>query len=532
MKPQEADYVIVGGGTAGCVLANRLSADGRYHVILLEAGGRDTSPWVHIPLGYGKLASNPRYSIAYQSEPEPELGGRRVGLPRGRVLGGSSTTNGLLYVRGQAEDYDGWAEAGNTGWSFADVLPYFRRAETYHGGASHWHGGDGPIGVSGPAAPHPLAEAFIAAGEQIGIPRNADFNGPVQEGIGYYDMTTRNFRRSSASTAYLRPARKRDNLTVITEAHATRLLFDGGRATGVEYRQGTELLRVRAHREVLVAGGAIGSPHLLMLSGIGAGEALRHLGLPVVADRAAVGQNLVDHANVRLNYRAARPITMNDRLGSWLGQLGAGIEYLVRRTGPLTVSAGFGATFFRTRPELDRPDFQGYLLLFRTDASGAKLEPFSGFMTSGYQLRPESRGAVTLASADPLERPLVRPNYLAAEGDRAATLAGVKRLRAILRAPAMAPLVAEAEPGDDADDATLIAYIRERMSAGHHVAGSCRMGPDEAAVVDPQLRVRGVAGLRVADASIMPSMVSGNTCAPTVMIAEKAADMILADSRA
>jgi choline dehydrogenase len=528
---ERPDFLIVGGGTAGCVLADRLSADGRHRVTLLEWGGEDRNPWIHIPIGYGKLASHPRLSTRFTSEPERGLHERRITIPRGRVLGGCSSTNGLLYVRGQPEDYDGWAAAGNAGWSYADVLPYFRRAEDYHGGADDVHGAGGPIAVSPPAAPHALAEAFIAAGGAQGLPRRADFNGAEQEGIGYYDMTTRRVRRSSTATGYLRRARRRANLRVVTGAQVLRVLFEGKRAIGVEYRRDGAVHRLETAREVILAAGAIASPHLLLRSGVGAGAALRDLGIAVVHDLPSVGANLVDHANVRMNYRAKQPITINDRLGSMFGQAVAGLEYLLRGTGPLTVSAGFGAAFYRTRPELDRPDFQGYLLLFRSDASGTRLEPFSGFMTSGYQMRPESRGSVSLASPNPAAAPHIRLNLLATEVDQRVTLAGVKRLRAILRAPEMAELVGESEPGDEVSDTELLDYIRANASTGHHVAGSCRMGTGADAVVDPRLAVHGIAGLRVVDASIMPAITSGNTCAPVVMIAEKAADLILEDNQ-
>ncbi|EQB14326.1 GMC family oxidoreductase [Novosphingobium lindaniclasticum] len=531
MNTESADFVIVGGGTAGCVLANRLTADGTTTACMIEAGGEDNSPWIHIPLGYGKLAAHPRYSVRYESEPEAALAGRCLGIPRARVLGGCSSTNGLLYVRGQAQDYDDWAAAGNTGWSFAEVLPYFRKAEDFHAGADAFHGTGGPVCVSPPAAHHPLAEAFIAAGQEAGLQRVDDFNGASQEGVGYYHMTTRRLRRSSTATGYLRPVRKRANLRVLTHATTSRILFEGRRAVGVEYERGGRTQRMIARREVILCAGAIATPHLLLLSGVGPGAQLGRFGKDVIADVAGVGRNLADHANVRLNYRAARPITINDRLRSLWGQAGAGLEYLLKGTGPLTVSAGFGAAFYRTDPRLTRPDFQGYLLLFRTDASGTRLEPFSGFMTSGYQLRPESRGEVALADANASSAPKIRLNHLCSEIDRRVTLAGVKQLRALLQAVPMAPFVSESEPGPDAEDEELMAYIRERTGTGHHLAGSCRMGTGPDAVVDPRLRVHGLAGLRVVDASIMPAMVSGNTCAPVVMIAEKAADMILEDNR-
>lgn len=529
----DADYIIVGGGTAGCVVANRLSASGRNRVILLEAGGADSSPWIHVPLGYGKLAADDRYSIRFETLPQPALNSRSVGLPRGQVLGGCSSTNGLLYVRGQPDDFDEWEQVGNPGWGFRDVLPYFRKAESHHRGASAWHGGDGPIGVSGPAARHPLAEAFIEAALCEGLDRNEDFNGPRQEGAGYYEMTTRSMLRSSSATAYLRPANGRKNLQVVTNVKVRRVVIDGRTARGVAIRTGEGVERtLQASRGVIVCAGAISSPHLLLLSGIGDGAALGHHGIASVHHLPGVGRNLIDHANVRLNHMAARPITLNDRLrGPW-GQALSGLEYLLLRRGPLTVSAGFGAAFYASSGQKGvRPDFQAYLLLFQTDASGTRLAPGSGFMTSGYQMRPLSRGSVTLRSAQPDGAPLIDPGYFSAEPDLAVTIAGLKRLRKILSRSPMADLIASHELSADADDAELAAYVRERAGTGHHFVGSCRMGNGPDAVVDARLRVRGIDRLRVIDASIMPTMISGNTCAPTVMIAEKGADMILEDAR-
>jgi choline dehydrogenase len=530
------DYVIVGGGSAGCVLAARLSESGRHRVLLLEAGGEDRNPWIHVPLGYGRLFKDPRVNWLYESEPEAELGGRRVIQPRGKVLGGSSSINGLVYIRGQREDFDLWRQMGNAGWSYEDVLPYFRRAEDQQRGADEWHGVGGPLAVSDQRGPHPLCDAFIAAAEQAGIPRNPDFNGARQEGAGYYQTTSRNGRRWSTAVGYLRPARRRPNLAVVTGAHATRLLIENGAAVGVEFRRAgsPESWTARARGEVIVCGGAVNTPQLLQLSGIGPAELLRRHGVPVLHDLPGVGSNLQDHFQVRMVFKCTRKITVNDDLANPLRTLGVGLRYALFRTGPLTVSAGYAGAFFRTDPaRLATPDVQVHFITFSTNKMGDKLHPFSGFTASVCQLRPESRGSVRIKSPEPAAAPEIRPNYLAAERDRAVNVAGLRVLRRIMSMPAMQPFVAaEVEPGPEAEsDEALLRHCRERGGTIYHLTSTCRMGPegDPMAVVDPRLRVRGVGRLRVVDGSVMPTLVSGNTNAAIVMIAEKAADMILAD---
>ncbi|MCC6468235.1 MAG: choline dehydrogenase [Alphaproteobacteria bacterium] len=529
----EFDYIVVGAGSAGCVLAGRLTESGRHRVLLLEAGPRDRNPWVHIPLGYARLFKNTRLNWMYQSEPEPELNGRQVYQPRGKVLGGSSSINGLLYLRGQKEDFDHWRQLGNAGWGFDDVLPYFRKSEHQQHGADEFHGTGGPLAVSDPTEPHPLCEAFIQAAGQAGIPRNDDFNGATQEGAGYFQMTARNGLRCSAAVAFLRPARNRRNLTVATGALAARLLFEGTRAVGVEYRRNGAVHTARAGREILVAGGAYNSPQLLQLSGVGPAELLRQHGIPVVADMPGVGYDLQDHPQVRMIFKCKQKVTLNDTMQSWFRTGVMGARLLLQRKGMLTVSAGYAGAFFRTDPRLATPDVQVHFINFSTTKMGDQLHPFSGFMASICVLRPESRGSVTIKSADPAAPPAIRLNYMSAESDRRSMIEGLKRLRRVMQAPAMAPFLDEEyDPGARvASDADWLGYVRERTSTIFHPSCTCRMGSDATAVVDQQLRVRGLQGLRVVDASVMPSLVSGNTNAPVIMIAEKASDLVLADAR-
>jgi choline dehydrogenase len=526
------DYIVVGAGSAGCVLANRLTASGRHRVLLLEAGGHDRHLWIHIPLGYGKLFADSRVNWLYKTEPEPELDNRQVIQPRGKVLGGSSSINGLLYLRGQPADYDHWRQLGNSGWSFDDVLPYFRRAEHQERGEDALHGVGGPLAVSNVCEPHLLCEAFIDAAQQAGYPRNDDFNGPTQEGAGYFQLTAKKGRRWSTAVGYLKEARRRSNLVVETNALASRILFEGRRAVGVEYRQGGTTRTARASGEVILAGGAFNSPQLMQLSGLGPAELLRAHGIGVTADMPGVGEDLQDHLQVRIQYRCTEPITMNDVVNSWRQRIGAGLRYALFRKGLLAIGAGYAGGFFRTSPNVATPDVQAHFIIFSGEASGAALHPFPGFIASICQLRPESRGFVRIKSADPAAPPAIQPRYLSDPIDRDTVVAGLKLLRGIMEQPAMQHYIAEERvPGPKlTSDADLLAFARSAGTTVFHPTSTCRMGADANAVVDERLRVRGIGNLRVVDASIMPTVVSGNTNAAVVMIAEKGAYMILQDA--
>jgi choline dehydrogenase len=527
------DFVIVGAGSAGCVLANRLSADPRHRVLLLEAGPRDRYPWIHIPIGYGKTMFHPVYNWGFYTDPDPGMNGRRIYWPRGRVLGGSSSINGLIYVRGQPQDYDRWESLGNPGWGWGDVLPYFIRSEDNSRGASEFHGAGGPQACSDIGERHELMEAIIRAANELGIARNDDFNGARQEGAGYYHATARNGRRCSTAVGYLRPAERRPNLRVEVAALATRVLFEGKRATGVAYEVGGVRHEARAAREVILSGGSFNSPQLLQLSGIGPQALLERHGIPVVHDAPGVGEDLQDHFYCRTFWRCNRPITLNDDMRTLWGQARIGLKYLLARRGPLTVSAGYAAAFVRTRPEVPRPDAQIYFINFSTARRGGHLHPFSGFTLSVSQTQVESRGSVRIAAPDPRTPPSIRYNYLATERDRRIMVDGLKFARRIARtAPMSGYVVAEEFPGPRVQsDEDWLAFCREAGDTVFHPTSTCRMGTDARAVVDPRLRVRGVEGLRVVDASVMPAVPSGNINAAVIAVAEKASDLLLADAR-
>ena len=527
------DYIVVGGGSAGCVLANRLSADASRRVLLLEAGGRDWNPWIHIPVGYFKTMHDPRTDWCFKTEPDKGLNGRRLDWPRGKVLGGSSSINGLLYIRGQKEDYDHWRQLGNAGWSFEDVLPYFKRAEDQERGPDDYHGSGGPLAVSDMRIRRALCDRFIEAAGELGIPASDDFNGARQEGAGYFQLTARNGRRCSTAVGYLKPARRRANLTVVTHAQTERVLFQGRRAVGVAYRRKGRPAEARCRGEVILAAGAIGSPQILLLSGVGPGGQLQRFDIPVVHPLPGVGRNLQDHLQVRMVFKTREPITMNDQVHNPFRKALMGLEYLLLRRGPLTMGASQVCVFART-PEAATPDIQFHLQPLSADKPGEGLHRFSAFTSSTCQLRPESRGVIELRSPFAQDYPAIHPNYLATVKDQQVTVAGMKMSRAFAATKTLAPLIAEElSPGPAAaSDEGLLEAARNISQTIYHPVGTCKMGRDEAAVVDERLRVHGLEGLRVVDASIMPALVSGNTNAPTIMIAEKASDMVLEDAKA
>jgi len=531
--PRTFDYVIVGGGSAGCVLANRLTEDAERTVLLLEAGPPDRNPWLHIPIGYGKTMFHPVLNWGFYSEPEPHLHGRKIYTPRGRTLGGSSAINGLIQIRGQPEDFDGWEALGAEGWNAREALRYFIKSERNSRGANAYHGGDGPLDVSDIGERHELVEALIGAAGELGIPRTDDFNGARQEGAGYLQLTTRNGRRCSAAVAYLKPARGRPNLTIETGAHASAIELEGRRAVGVRYRGNGGETAARAAREVLVCAGAVQSPQLLQLSGVGPGALLQSHGIPVVADRPGVGENLQDHLLLRLVYKCTKPITTNDDLRTFLGKARVGLKWALFRTGPLSVGVMIGGIIARASPDAKTPDIQFFLSTVSAEERGAKPHRFSGFTLNFYPLRPTSRGTIRIQSRDPLHAPALLFNYLATAHDRALMIEGTRLTRKLVATRALAPYVLEEyKPGAGVrTDDEILECLRRNATTGFHPVGTCRMGRDAGAVVDARLRVHGVERLRVIDASVMPTLVSGNTNAATIMIAEKGADLVRADNR-
>ena len=531
---QQYDYIIVGAGSAGCVLANRLSADPANRILLIEAGGSDFNPWIHIPVGYFKTMHHPATDWCYMTEPDKGIAGRRLQWPRGKVLGGSSSLNGLLYVRGQPEDYDHWAKLGNKGWSFDEVLPYFKKSEDQERGADEYHGVGGPQKVSDLRLRRPIAEFFIKAATEVGIPYNDDYNGARQEGVGYFQQTAHKGFRWSTAKGFLRPVRKRTNLTILTKAQTTRVLFENDKAVGIEYLQGSQRHQVRVHGggEVILSTGAIGSPQILQLSGIGPKALLDKVGVPLLKDLPGVGQNLQDHLQIRLVFKTSQR-TLNDEVNNIFKQGLVGLQYILSRTGPLTLAASQVAVFTKSNPDVERPDIQFHMQPLSADKPGDGAHKFSAFTSSVCQLRPHSRGHVEIKSKDPLEHPAIYPNYLSDERDHQVAIDSIKVARRIAEAPALAPhIIDEYVPGRQyQSDEELLEAARKHSQTIYHPAGTCKMGHDDMAVVDDRLRVHGIENLRVVDASIMPEIISGNTNAPTIMIAEKASDMILEDAR-
>ena len=529
----EADFIVVGAGSAGCVMAARLSEDPTTSVVLVEAGGDDWNRWIHIPLGFGKTFADPSVNWCYETEPDAGAGGRKIFWPRGKVLGGSSSINGMVYIRGQHEDFDLWRQMGCTGWSAQDVLPYFKRAEHQTRGADHWHETGGPLVVSDVQEGHPLCAAFIHACNDLGFPTNRDFNGASQDGVGYHQTTTRNGRRCSTAVGYLKPATQRRNLRVVTGALAERIIFDGHRAVGVAFRQDGFAGTARARREVILCGGAINSPQLLLLSGVGPQQHLTDLGIPVMHHLPGVGQAMQDHYSAPIKLKCRYPITVNDIMLSPLKMLHTGLEYYLGRRGAMASISAQVALFARTRPELATPDVKMSISIFSADRPQDGLHKFSGFTIIVYQLRPESRGEIRLKSPHPRDAPAILANYLVTETDRRTITDGLFLGRRLLATPHLEHYVAEEFlPGPHVQtDAQMLEHARNRGGTVFHPTSTCKMGIDSMAVVDPELRVHGIDGLRVVDASVMPTVVSGNTNAATIMIGEKAADLVRAQMR-
>ena len=526
------DFIIVGAGSAGCVLANRLSADPKNKVLLLEAGPEDKNFWIHVPLGFGKTLTNPNVNWRFESEPEIHAAGKNDYLPRGKVLGGSSSINGMVYMRGQRQDYDHWGQLGCRGWSYEDVLPYFRKAESNARGADEFHGGDGPLQVSDLPDVTPIVRAFLAAGQEVGLPLNPDFNGAEQEGIGLTQVTISKGRRNSVAQAYLKPARSRPNLHVETQAHAHRVMFEGSKAVGIVYDINGLVKEAKASREVILSGGAYGSPHLLQRSGIGDPVRLKAVGIDVQHALPAVGAAMQDHQIFRMRWRLKGKLgTFNERVHG-LRALAEGARYFINKTGVLTNPTNPVNAFFRSRPELASPDIQ--LQFFPGSYRSIRdrtLDKEPGVTLGPTLLRLESRGSVHAKSADPHADPAIHTNVLGTEADRETTIRAMRFTRSLMETAAMRPHYDhEIGPGTDAQtDDELLAYAREIGGSNWHPASTCKMGVDSdpGAVVDTALRVRGIQNLRVVDASVMPTVVSGNTNAPTIMIAEKAADLML-----
>jgi choline dehydrogenase len=530
MQDNQFDYIVVGAGSSGCVLANRLSTEAVNSVCLIEAGPKDSSPWIHLPIGYGKTMWDPKVNWKFETEPDPGMNQRKIYWPRGKCLGGSSSINGLIFIRGQKEDYDGWKSLGNSGWGWDDVLPYFKKAEGNDRLGEPLHSKTGPLKASSIPKKHPLVESFIKSAVNLGVPETDDFNNLTQEGVGYYQLSTHKGLRCSTAVAYLNPVKQRSNLTILTDSQVMRIIFEGRRAVAIELMRDGQKHVIRANKEIILSAGALQSPQLLQLSGIGPAALLREFNIPIIHDLPGVGENLQDHLQYRLIYELNQPISTNVQLSSLFGKVKIGLDWLLFRGGPLSIGINQGGLFTKVMKSSLTPDIQFHMATLSADMAGGNVHPFPGFTMSVCQLRPESRGHVRIQSADPLVPPKMVANYLATEYDRDISVAAVKFARKIAQTEPLKSLITrEIKPNNPQSDADLLEFCRNNGATIFHPTGTCQMGPDSdpMAVLDSELRVRGVMGLRVVDCSAMPTLPSGNTNWPAVMMAEKAADFIL-----